>query len=348
MHTALSDAAVKCQTNITIALDLPPLQVFLDPAGSAHGYVEFEMNARNATYDILWREPFGPDGPERGNSTWYSTYSVSDVKRTVAPKPGWATREQTWSMGPPGTPGGLRAATDLSHALGGLDDGVGGGFIDPLSPPPVGEGELPYWTLELAFPLHSSSSPSHGGLLDGSAGDPARYDPNTGARYWWANFARTQHPVQAVAPEPDLIGAEYYEAGHRGPPSLAGSTESFTKEHVEANPHVAAMCAKLQEKWPSLLGAVPSGCSWEWTWQQQGATRFMHNPEYWGLLQFESGLPGTASLCRNVEWPVRHALTQVYRAEREMMRLRGSYTEQLEQLIDPLLCNMVNYTSSCQ
>ena len=74
----------------------------------------------------------------------------------------------------------------------------------------------------------------------------------------------------------------------------------------------------------------------------------MHNPEYFGLLQFESGPPGTAPLCRNVEWPVRHALTQVYRAEREMMRLRGSYTSEVEQLLDPVLCNMVNHSSSCQ
>ena len=76
------------------------------------------MNARNATYDILWRETFGPDGPERGNSTFYSGWTVADVARTTAPQPGWATREQTWTMGPPGTPGGLRTATDLSHALG--------------------------------------------------------------------------------------------------------------------------------------------------------------------------------------------------------------------------------------
>eukprot|EP01047_Picozoa_sp_COSAG01_P037425 COSAG01_NODE_2972_length_6774_cov_7.923146_3_plen_107_part_00 len=94
-------------------------------------------------------------------------------------------------------------------------------------------------------------------------------------------------------------------------------------QNKDTSPYVAAMCAQLQRKWPSLLGSGPAGCSWEWTWQQQGATRFMHNPEYWGLLQFEAGSPGAAApLCRNVEWPVRHALTQVYRAEREMMRLR--------------------------
>ena len=82
-------------------------------------------------------------------------------------------------------------------------------------------------------------------------------------------------------------------------------------ENALENPRTRAMCARLQAKWPSLLGDGAGGCSWEWVWQQLGATRFMHNPEYWGLLQFEGGAPGSAALCRNVEWPVRHALTQV-------------------------------------
>ena len=50
-----------------------------------------------------------------------------------------------------------------TRATGGLDDGAGGGYIDPLSPQPT---ELPYWTLELAFPLHGTVA--HGGLLDGA------------------------------------------------------------------------------------------------------------------------------------------------------------------------------------
>jgi hypothetical protein len=84
-----------------------------------------------------------------------------------------------------------------------------------------------------------------------------------------------------------------------------------------------------------------------WVWQSLGATRFMHNPELWGVLQFESGPPGTAELCRNVEWPVRHALTQVYRAEREMFKLVGRYTQDLRELQNPMYCNMVNHSSSC-
>ena len=83
-------------------------------------------------------------------------------------------------------------------------------------------------------------------------------------------------------------------------------------------------------------------------WQELGATRFMHNPEYWGILQFENAAPAEArGLCRNVEWPVRHALTQVYRAEREMMRLTGRYTEKLHELLDPAFCNSEPPVLSC-
>ena len=77
----------------------------------------------------------------------------------------------------------------------------------------------------------------------------------------------------------------------------------WTVQNKDANPYVAAMCSKLQEKWPSLLGAGPAGCSWEWTWQQQGATRFMHNPEYFGLLQFESGGPVAPKLRGTIAFP---------------------------------------------
>jgi hypothetical protein len=346
-------------------------EVFLDPTGTAHWYVEYEMNARNATYDILWRETFGPDGPNRGNSTFYSGWTVHDASaEVVTPKPGWAAREQTWTMGPPGRPGGLRTATDLSHALGGMADGNvtadGGGYIDPMSPPP----ELPFWTLELAFPLHRSAAGtrpelSHGGLLDGPttaecAGsratdgacrggelDMAAFDPNNGARYWWADFARTQHPVLTVGPTAELIGEEYFRLGEYYRRSLS-RVDRAEQPSAAASPHTALMCAEVQKKWPSLLGAGPEGCSWEWVWQQIGSTRFMHNPEYWGLLQFEAGPPGSASLCGNVEWPVRHALTQVYRAERELMRLSGRYTTRLTELLDPRWCNTATHSSSCE
>ena len=82
-----------------------------------------------------------------------------------------------------------------------MDDGSGGGYIDPLSPPPP---DRPYWTLELAFPLRSSPADAaqpHGGLLDGVI-DAASLDPNHGAQvYWWANFARTRlgHGVRLAA-----------------------------------------------------------------------------------------------------------------------------------------------------
>ena len=35
------------------------VEVFIDAFGSTHHYKEFEMSARNATYDVLWGVPDG-------------------------------------------------------------------------------------------------------------------------------------------------------------------------------------------------------------------------------------------------------------------------------------------------
>ena len=180
-------------------------------------------------------------------------------------------------MGPPGTPGGLRTATDLSHALGGMDDSVSGGDIDPLSPQPAG---LPYWTLELAFPLHASppgAAQPHGGLLDGPGQceachsdelDMETFDPNHGARYWWADFARTQHPVLTVGPKPELTGAKFFQLGSFYRSTLAetdfSENNTLYGRDTQESPKTAAMCEELAKKWPSLLGPGASGCSWEW------------------------------------------------------------------------------------
>ena len=49
-------------------------------------------------------------------------------------------------------------------------------------------------------------------------------------------------------------------------------------------------------------------CYWEWVWQNMQATRYMHNPEMWGLLEFTQAVNTTAPLCRNVEWPEPRAM----------------------------------------
>ena len=35
----------------------PDFEIFVNAARTTHGYVEFETNANNATYDVLWRVP---------------------------------------------------------------------------------------------------------------------------------------------------------------------------------------------------------------------------------------------------------------------------------------------------
>ena len=39
---------------------------------------------------------------------------------------------------------------------------------------------------------------------------------------------------------------------------------SYAQRDATESPKTQAMCDKLQEKWPSLLGDGATGCSWEW------------------------------------------------------------------------------------
>ena len=51
-------------------------KVFVDPAGCNHAYKEFEMNARNTTWDLLLNRPYGDGGGE--------------VRKTPCRPRGWA------------------------------------------------------------------------------------------------------------------------------------------------------------------------------------------------------------------------------------------------------------------
>jgi hypothetical protein len=59
--------------------------------------------------------------------------------------------------------------------------------------------------------------------------DSSAFDPNLGARYWWADFARTQHPVLTVGPKRELTGAKYFELGEFYRSTVGGLKTSPTE-----------------------------------------------------------------------------------------------------------------------
>ena len=101
------------------------------------------------------------------------------------------------------------------------------------------------------------------------------------------HFARAEHPIPLVS-------------------GAALSTDWSTPEY-------SRLCKELQAVQPTLLGVDQWSCYWEWVWQPMGATRYMHNPEMWGFVQFERGKPTVgAQACLNPQWPVLLLLSQIY------------------------------------
>ena len=147
-------------------------EVFVEPSGSGHFYKEFEMNVRNATYDILWRVADGGFSsigvPCDNNSTSWcqnSTYNQGHL-------PG----EQSWSMvSPTCAPSGLASSTSY------------GGRNTATYCPFTQENASKMWTVEIAFPLRKASD--HGGLLDAGDGlDYSPFDPNVNSGvFWWVD-----------------------------------------------------------------------------------------------------------------------------------------------------------------
>jgi len=70
----------------------------------------------------------------------------------------------------------------------------------------------------------------------------------------------------------------------------------------------------------------------------------MHNPDNFGYLQFAEGIYGHQ--CRNILWPARFVLAQLYQAEVQYLsdvKLgNGSYTANLDSLLQPNVCMIEN------
>ena len=259
-------------------------EVFVDVSGTTHYYKEYEMNARNATYDVLWRVP------DQGMRSVGVPCKAHDP--TLWCQNSTFNAGQKWTMYP-----GMQTGVDTPGSLTPFRSG---------------------WTAEIRFPI--AARDGHGGLIDADKEhDFSRFDPNNGARYWWVDFARAEHPLETIAADP--LGIDF-----------------FTKEYAET-------CKKVQEQYPSLLGTDAWGCYWEFVWNNLGTTQYMHNPEMWGQVHFvNASAKATAGQppCRNPEWPARHVAQQLYRAQVASYKQLGRYGGTVEDLLTSKLCSFDN------
>ena len=252
-------------------------EVFIDTHGSSHYYKEFEMNCRNATYDILWRVPDGgmnskgvPCDGQLPNWCQNSTFN----------------KGQTWTMYPR-----MKTATSV-----------------PMAFTPFGPF---HWTTEIRFPIERNQI--SGGLVDTEPGvqNSAANPINNKTKFWWMNFARAQHPLLTVGPTP--LGINFFDSNYTD------------------------LCAKIQKEHPTLLGTDAWGCYWEYVWSSMGISKYMHNPEMWGIIQFAH--KPQEQLCQTQEWPGRYLTQMMYRSQIAFFEQHGTFTTDVNILSSPSFCN---------
>ena len=275
-------------------------EAFFDVSGTGHFYKEFEMNVRNATYDILWRVADGGFTSigvpcDNGDARWCqnSTYNRNSGM------PG----EQSWTM--KGGSTGLKTATYY------------GGYANEAYCPFTRSSATKYWSVEAAFPLKSRPG-KHGGLLDGGDGlDFSRFDPNVNdGVFWFVDFARTQHPLLTI--------------GSDAPSQVSNFGSAEYDE----------MCAKLQKEHPTLLGTDEWSCYWSWVLQPLRGTHYLHNPALWAMVEFQSSKKGDGLtynpqwpvryiLQMYLQAQIRYSLAH-----------RGVYAKNMSQVLSNKFCNV--------
>ena len=281
-------------------------EVFIDVSGTTQYYKEFEMSARNATYDVLWGVPDGAGlscAPSAGPGD-----IVPVCVNTSSP-----FYAGNWSMVNPRVAGlaggGMTTATSYKTSEYAT-------FVSPYA----------VWTAEIAFPLRSGTAGGgwHGGLLDatGEAAAYASYDPSDHEQvYWHFDISRAEHP-RAYASE-EATSYCPFDCG----PELAAATPQLSAPSSDE-------CAAVLKEWPTLLGVDPWNCYWEWVWSDVGSNNYMHRPLYWAVLQFASDASSSASaVCKLVEWPGRYLARQVYVAQQAYSKAHAAFASDIQALL---------------
>jgi len=69
-----------------------------------------------------------------------------------------------------------------------------------------------------------------------------------------------------------------------------------------------------------------------WVWQPTSKVN-MHLPESWGYVQFSSEKVNSTKLVRDIQWPVRQTLIQIYYAQADLYSRTQMYTVSLRVLV---------------
>ncbi|CAE7240780.1 CODM [Symbiodinium sp. CCMP2456] len=277
-------------------------EVFIDPSQSNYFYVEFEMNARNATYDTLWYLPqagLGSVAPECAlccNTTWNAGKGLCD--HDSEKEGGSWTMEMFVDTARPGD-GMLSATTNTTRG----------------------------WTLEIRFPI--LSSPLHGGLLNRPASQhlPSSsvesLHPVRGQRFWWATFANALHAgwwsklTAADTKHPEFIKSLCEEVIREDERRYG-----FSQFLVDAN------------------NAAPT-CYYEAASQNLGGHQYMHNPDQFGYLQFaNSTAPICSNVCWLARFVL--AQIYQAEVHYLMTAGQGSFTSKIGDLLSVATCDISN------
>ena len=285
-------------------------EIFIDVSGTTQYYMEYEMSAQNATYDIKWGKPDGTSlACDNSGESWPALPTcVNTSFRGYAGNWTMATKLHPGPMAGQlsnTTKGALMNATLTPGARGTTAWEIAAedtGMISATAWESYEHYTFPYsqWSAEIRFPIRQTPGYwtqgggypiSHGGLTDS---DPMRqkewdqYDPSRGdagpgrPRYWWVNFARAEHPRTYTMPD--------------------GSSEICPKNCTAELEHAVnvtgANGGECKGTWPTILGGY-----WEWVWGPVGDAHpgvgYMHRPSSFPLVQFANEVSTTKPASSN-------------------------------------------------
>ena len=348
-------------------------EIFIDVSGTTQYYMEYEMSAQNATYDIKWGKPDGTSlacDNSGGSSSWPALPTCVNTS--------FGGYAGNWTMATKYHPGPMADRLDnfTKPALmnGSLTDGKRGTTAWPVAADDTGmlsatawvgddyeryryqtdggwdSGRLGQWSAEIRFPIRQTPGywtqgggypTSHGGLTDA---DPVRqkewdqYDPSRG---------------DAGPGRPRYWWVNFARAEHPKTYTMADGRSFVCPKNCTAELEHAVNVTdgaggpghpSPKTTWPTILGSY-----WEWVWGPVGDAHpgvgYMHRPSSFPLVQFADA-SRKEPLCRHIEFPGRHVAKSLHLAQAQYARYHnGSYATAVATLLNASLCNLDLTTS---